>query len=692
MGMFQKPISQKRKGFKKMKGTDLILKHFYASNYITLCAMYLKEYKKSQNLELEDLKEYNPGHLGSSTGVNFILSNLNYFLKEKNISSKLVIGTGHAGVALLSQLWLNGTMTKYYSKYPQNLTGLNNFIKDFGIEFRSEINFQYPEVIYDGGELGYSLSVSYGYALSENVDIIPCIIGDGEAETGALSSSWYLNKIVSTNSKVLPIINLNGLKMSSSSYFSKLSNEEIEKYFTSLGYFPYIVDTNGKNINNIIEIMQQTLNSAIDKNYPIIIFKSKKGWGMNSENNDFEIEGELISHKNPFSTFTDKEKKLKILKEILEKYDTELFDSDDNLDYNIKKYFYKNDEIIDKKTEVNIPKKNEIEVDYNQSSMLYVEKYLEEFLSITKSLIFSPDEIYSNQLGELSGTKCIEMLNEIVLQGLMQGYAMSGNIGFYVSYEGFMPIISSMLEQYWKTLFQIDNSKLERELPSLNYILTSICWENTYSHQNPSFINQFLIKNDKHINILFPKDGNSFIKCINENISKNNCINIITISKRCNIQYKELENYNNRIEILYDNDNIDIVLCAIGDIMLKKILELKEELENKYNINSRVIYITNPKILDIASKESLTNYQFNNYFPKEVPCLYLFSGYSDIIKSFLYDRERFFHIMGYNDMLNNSGRIEDVLSSNGITIDKLSKKCNKVLKRTYIERKDDINE
>ena len=246
-----------------MNNIDWILRHYYASNYIVLSSMYLKEYKQSNNLTKEDLKEYNSGHLGTSTGVNFILSNLNYFLHENNITSKTVIGTGHSGVALLAQNWLNGNLEQHNLKYTKNVKGLNNLIQDFGNEIRTEINPQYPNNIYDGGELGYSLAVSYGYALEGDEKLIPCIIGDGEAETATLSSSWYLNKLLSTKSKVLPIINLNELKMSSRSYFSLFNNDELISYFSILGYNPQIIDANKEeNITNLIIKMQDALNNT----------------------------------------------------------------------------------------------------------------------------------------------------------------------------------------------------------------------------------------------------------------------------------------------------------------------------------------------------------------------------------------------------------------------------------------------
>ena len=177
-----------------MQENKLIKKYFYNLNYIVLCEMYLNRYLPPGEIEISDLKKYNPGHLGTSLSLNFIQANLNYFLNKNKLTSKTVIGTGHGGISLISNLWLNGILENYYSKYSTNKEGLNNLIHDFGTTIRSEINPEYPETIYDGGELGYSLGVAYGYAINSNEDVIPCIIGDGEAETGTLCSAWQLKK------------------------------------------------------------------------------------------------------------------------------------------------------------------------------------------------------------------------------------------------------------------------------------------------------------------------------------------------------------------------------------------------------------------------------------------------------------------------------------------------------------------
>lgn len=233
----------------------------------------------------------------------------------------------------VANLWLNGTLGKYYSDYTGNKNGLNNLIRDFGTVIRSEINPQYPESIYDGGELGYSLGVAYGYALNSNEDIIPCIIGDGEAETGTLCSAWQLNKLLKTKSKVLPIINLNGLKMGSQSFLSRLSNDELIGYYSSLGYQVNIVDgLIDDNVLTVIDSMQNTLANAVLQNSPLIIFKTKKGYTL-PKVNSIPFENTLGVHKNPLQIY-ELDDKFDIIRNFLQHYTVNIFDKNNELNSN----------------------------------------------------------------------------------------------------------------------------------------------------------------------------------------------------------------------------------------------------------------------------------------------------------------------------------------------------------------------
>lgn len=660
-----------------MSREELIKDYFYISNYLVLSQMYLKEYKRVSELTVDDLKRYNPGHLGSSLGINFILANLNYFLKKNDLSSQIVIGTGHSGVSLLTNQWLDGTLSKYYDKYTQDKSGLNNLIHDFGSKIRSEINPQYPETIYDGGELGYSLSVAYGYAINGDADIVPCIIGDGEAETGTISASWYLNRLVNTRSKVLPILNLNGLKMGSSSYLSNLSDEELVSYFSALGYNIFIVDSyKYDNLEDLIRRMQDVFSELVRIESPLIIFRSPKGFTI-EDIFGLKIENSTLSHKNPLINFNNMDNKLMALKIMLSKYEIDIFDKNGDLRKEILINFGKKIKKVNK-FDIIIPKIDDRDYSINVE---YAEQFLVDFSNKNKNFVFSPDEIYSNKMGRVGELCCFELLNENVLQGMMQGYVQAGNAGLFVGYEGFMPILSSMIAQYYKYLLQKDETNFSYERPSLNYLLTSICWENTYSHQNPGFIDELLLRDDKYYTVLYPKDGNNLLKCLVESIPKNDMINVMTISKRGNIQYQSYKEANIRIDIVWDCDNPEIILCVTGDCMLGQAMKVASKLDK----NVRIVYVTNPKILDINSRDSLSNEEFDFYFGN-LPVVYLFCGYANIIKSMLYERNANFKILGYNDQVTAYGFIDENLNVNGLSVDSIIDECNASLEG-YKKRK-----
>lgn len=656
-----------------MQEDVLIKKYFYNLNYIVLCEMYLNEYLKSDAIEEKDLKKYNPGHLGTSLSLNFIQANLNYFLNKNKLTSKTVIGTGHAGVSLISNLWLNGILKDYYPKYSLDKKGLNNLIKDFGETIRSEINPEYPETIYDGGELGYSLGVAYGYAINTEEDIIPCIIGDGEAETGTLCSAWQLNKMLDTKSKVLPIINLNELKMGANSFLSRFSNEELINYYSLIGYDVSIVDATQENdLLKTINLMQETFNKTLSSKCPLIIFRSKKGFTLPNIN-DLKLEGNTKVHKNPLQGYTMPDK-LDIVKKFLKFYEEELFDNADNL--NIDNFKFKTESAFSNKQAM---KNISIKENRTLDNIEMLEDYLCDYTKENNFMIFSPDELFSNKFGKLS-SNAIEILNENLLQALYQGYIQAGNNGLFISYEGFMPIITSMLAQYYKYLMQKQVLLHNENTCSMNYLLTSTCFENTYSHQNPEFVNALLQRYDSFYNVLYPKDGANLIKCVEQSIKSKNLINVVVSSKRHLMKYQTYDTASIEIENFVDCDNPDIILCATGDYMLDQIVKVYKIL-NEDGIQAKIVYVTNPKILDVESKKALSDTDFYKYFNDGVPVIYLFNGYSHIIKSLLYERNIDCKILGYEDQISVKGHLDSNLAANNLAVEDILEVSKKHLKR-----------
>lgn len=610
---------------------DDIIERFKIANYISVCEMYLRNYTDFE------LRKYSCGHFGTSPAINFIYAHLNYFYSKNKLSHKEIIGTGHSGAALLANLYLDGLLYKQNSKYTLDEKGFNNLLNDFGECIRTEINPFYPNTIYDGGELGYSLSNAYGYALCCDKDIVTCIIGDGEVETGTLSSSWFLNKILDTNAKVLPILNLNGYKMGSRSILSLMSKNELLMYFKSLGYTPIYVTENH-------EEMMYALDNCLEISKPLIILSTRKGW-TGLSNDEIQIEGNIISHKDPLAKFSLEKKEI-LVKEWLDSYGVKLFD----------KKFYdiikEEDRPIDEyeMKEFNVEKKY-----YSKSSNM---EALNQFLNDTNIMVFSPDEINSNKLYI---SNVIEMLSETTLNGLYQGYTHNDK-GLYIGYEAFMPIISSMVSQYLKYIKQCNF--YGKQVGSMTYILTSTCWENTYSHQNPEFVDSILVKEYDYANVYFPKDGHSLVECTKKSLNMSNSVNVIVSSKgnirQYNTPYKDIE---------LIKEGCDGVLIATGDYMLSNVLKTYDKLREK-GINMRVIYVARPKVL-----EEIKDY--SNYFIKGKPNIYCYHGYAKTIKSLLYNCDIDINVYGYEDKTFESGYVDEKLRVHQMDSDSLVKKLVK---------------
>lgn len=596
------------------------------ANYCTLSLMYTNS---------NGIKKYGTGHFGCSYGINFILGHLYDFYNRNNLTHREVIGTGHAGVSLITNLWLSNCL----DNYPVNQDGFDKLRDDFGKIIRTEINSSYPYNIYDGGELGYSLSNAYGYALDNEIDIVACIIGDGEAETGSITSSYYLSKILKTKSKVLPIINLNGYKMGSSSILSMYKDSELKNYYTSLGYNVFIVDNNSKDMYEVLE-------KVLEIDNPLIVLKSPKGY-KGYDCDTIKISGSIISHKDPLKNI-EENRRIDIINKWIDSYHIKLFDE------KFYKTIYNNKYIEDKKTN------NKLIINNNKynSNMEYLDKYLND----NNILIFSPDEIRSNKISSLN---VIEMLNENVINGVYQGYTSSGNKGIFIGYEGFMSIISSMVNQYLKSMLQNNN------LNSMTYILSSTWEENTYSHQSPSFVDELLLHDSKHINIYYPMDGKSLVYYTNKSLESDNSINVIVSSKGKIKQY----NYDlyNDIMVIEKEDNYRIVLVATGDYMLEHIIKVSKLLKNK-DIYCKIIYVSNISILN-----KMENNIFYSYFDIDKPIIYCYHGYSNTIKAYLFNRLSNIDIRGYSDLSYITGSIEDKIAKNNMKISDLEKHILEVL-------------
>jgi xylulose-5-phosphate/fructose-6-phosphate phosphoketolase len=685
---------------------NLIDKYWRASNYVTVAQMYLKDnLLLKRPLMPEHVKEIVPGHWGTSPGINFIYAHLNSFISRKNVKMSLIIGPGHAACALISNLYLEESLGEYYSNLQLNLKGLKELSKLFGHSngFRSEISPHLPGVIHDGGELGYALSVAYGSVLDRPDEITVCVVGDGEAETGPTAAAWQSVKYINPNESgtVLPILHLNQFRMGGRSIFSSMSDEEIKSYFSGLGYDAIFVNGSHDEMYSALEVCYEKIkeikkisrsNSKLSFKWPMIIFKSPKGWTGPS------IEGTVTSHKNPLPKPRNS---IELLSEWLKTYKPEeLFNDEGNLNEEIKRVIPKGNYRLGKSLTRNNCVNQTIKLPSIYNYSIDLEQYkdrgyknikvLNEYLGNVFELnhdhknfrIMSPDELVSNGLGELLkyeskgfnrfsafdkntsfDGRIMEILSEHTCQGWIQGYNQTGRYSILPTYEAFAPIFSSMVSQYSKFLYQSKDLTWRKSVPSLNYILTSLCWSNTYSHQNPEFINTIVSKNYSFVRCFFPIDANSLLACISQSLESKDQINVIVTSKRELPQWFSIEdaisNINRGITSIHFNQDSSssvshLVLASSGDFPARECKKAIELLSEKLpNINITFVPVSDITILGPREiyPHALSNEEFLSYFPSNVPVIYNFHGYPSTIKSLVFDRVKNadFTVIGYSD-------------------------------------------
>lgn len=673
------------------------------ANYLSACQIYLQDnFLLERPLSFADIKPRLLGHWGTCPGINFIYAQLNYLIIKHKVSLLFVLGPGHGFPALQANLFLEGTLEKYYPQATLDEQGVAYLCRNFSwpYGFPSHTNPGTPGAILEGGELGYALATSYGAVLDNPNLLVACVIGDGEAETGATATAWHLNKFVNpaTNGAVLPILHLNGYKISGPTIFGRMSNRELKALFYGYGYTPIIVE--GPDIyrkmahaverayRSIVAIQKEARVAPAFYRMPVIILKTPKGWTGIRRLRGKKIEGNNLSHQVVVKNAKTDKMELRALEKWLRSYHIEeLFDAKTGLSKNIKTVIpssnlsmgnnkhaysgriYQSLQLPDAhKFSEPVPKPGTI----GSSSMRRAGLYLEELVKINKTAknfrFFSPDEIYSNKLDAiLQATpraftlpikswdkdlapdgRVIEMLSEHSLQGLVQGYILTGRHALFASYEAFIEIVSSMADQYTKFLKIAQEYPWRGDYASLNYILTSSGWRqehNGFSHQNPAFLTGLLEKHCAFVKAYFPPDGNSMLVCLKHCLESKNGINIIVAGKTVEPRWLTVEQAENELKkglMIWDfasEQNPDIVFAAIGDYLTKEALAAIDILKTVLPkvrvrfVNIMVLTGTEePKACLCSSDE------FNTYFTIDKPVIVNYHGYPEIIKAMLFEQ------------------------------------------------------
>lgn len=606
--------------------------YFRATNYLSVAQLYLyKNPLLRKKLSTDDIKPKLVGHWGTAPGQNFVYVHLNRIINKYDLNMIYISGPGHGGQAMVANTYLEGSYTEIYPTITQDEKGLEKLCKQFSFPggISSHVAPETPGSINEGGELGYSLAHAFGAVFDNPTLFAACVIGDGEAETGTLATSWHSNKFLDPKNDgvVLPILHLNGYKIANPTVFSRMSDEELEQFFKGCGWEPYYVCGDDPQIMH--QLMAQTLDEIIEKikeikketnsnkrpHWPMIILRTPKGWTGPKMVEDKLIEGTFRAHQVPVSVDKETGKNLEVLEKWLKSYrPEELFDENGTLLKELRELAPKKEKRMGLNPHANgglllkelkLPDFKKYAVDVKKpgivktSDMMELGNYIRDVIKENNNFRgFSPDEMLSNRLNKVfdvtnrkwnttlekndeflstEGKIIDSMLSENLCEGWLEGYLLTGRHGFFTSYEAFIRIIDSMTSQHAKWLKVCHELPWRKDIASLNYVLTSHVWQqdhNGFTHQDPGFLNHIVTKKANIVRMYLPPDTNCLISCFDHIIKTKNYINVIVASKHPSIQWlnmdQAIKHCTNGIGIwaFASNDNgqtPDVVLACCGD-------------------------------------------------------------------------------------------------------------------------------
>ncbi len=683
-------------------GSEAIGQYLRAANYLTAAQIFLQDnFLLERELTFDDIKPRLLGHWGSGPGVNFAYAHLSQLAKNKQQEILFVLGPGHAFPALQANLFLEGTLEKYYPEATNNYKGIEYICRNFSwpYGFPSHSNPGTPGVILEGGELGYSLSTSYGAAMDNPDLLVACLVGDGEAETGPTAGAWHLNKLVNPrlNGAVLPILHLNGYKISAPTIYGRMTDDELMALFTGYGYQPRIVSGDDPH-----QQMQDTLAWAHDTikqiksstgtdfpRMPMIVMRTLKGWTGVKELDGQKIEGNCLSHQVVLTEAKTKPEQLELLSNWLKSYKIgELFDKDSGagefvnsvmpepaMRMGVNKHAFGGEPtykplLLPTAEEFSEPTPAPGTI--GSSSMRRAGLFLNEVFKLNQEnrnfRMMSPDETYSNKLDEVFKTtkrawmlpieswdkdlsqegRVMEMLSEHNLQGLAQGYILTGRHAVFASYEAFVQVVVSMMDQYAKFLRHAIEVPWRGAFPSLNYILTSSGWRqehNGFSHQNPGFIDDVLQRQGDFVNIYFPPDGNSTLVVLEHCLSTTRQINVIVAGKTLEPRWLTPEQARESLKTgvsiweFASDDEPDVVLASVGDYLTKESLAAISLVKSDHP-NTKLRFVNIMTLTNCGFGQGgtcLTKQGFDALFTTDKPVICNFHGYPETLKSIIFD-------------------------------------------------------
>jgi len=578
--------------------------YWRAANYLSVGQIYLYDNPLLREpLKLEHVKLRLLGHWGTTPGLNFIYVRLNRIIKKYDLNAMYIAGPGHGGPGIVANTYLEGTYSEFYTHIPQNEEGLKRLFRQFSFPggIPSHVAPETPGSIHEGGELGYSLAHAYG-AVFDNPDLLACcVVGDGEAETGPLATSWHSNKFLNPvrDGAVLPILHLNGYKIANPTVLGRLSNKELTQLFNGYGYGVHFVE--GQEPELMHQLMAATLDTVIEEIqavqntarkgrqdgvpiWPVVILRTPKGWTGPKVVDGKPAEGSWRSHQVPLSDLASKPEHLKMLEQWMKSYGPEeLFDAEGKLIAPLQELPPKGNRRMGANPHANggqllreliLPEIRDYALEVQKPGAQFAEatRVLGNFLRDVMTLnaksnnfrVFGPDETESNRLGALyevtdkvfmgpvlstdeqtsPNGRVMEFLSEHMCQGWLEGYLLTGRHGFFSCYEAFIHIIDSMFNQHAKWLKTTRHIPWRRPIASLNYLLTSHVWRqdhNGFSHQDPGFIDHVVNKKADIVRVYLPPDTNTLLWVVDRCLRTRHFVNVIVAGKQPALQWLDME-------------------------------------------------------------------------------------------------------------------------------------------------------
>lgn len=576
--------------------------YWRAANYLSVGQIYLYNNPLlKEPLKLEHIKPRLLGHWGTTPGLNFIYVHLNRMIKRDDLNMIYITGPGHGGPGLVANTYLEGTYSEYYPNISQDTEGMRKLFKQFSFPggIPSHVAPETPGSINEGGELGYSLSHAFG-AVFDNPDLIAtCVVGDGEAETGPLATSWHSNKFLNPvkDGVVLPILHLNGYKIANPTLLARISHQDLENLFLGYGYKPYFVE--GSEPEQVHQLMAATLDTVIAEiktiqhdartngvtkvpHWPMIILRTPKGWTGPKEVDGKKTEGFWRSHQVPFSEMATKPEHVKLLEKWMKSYKPEeLFDENGKLIDELAELAPTGDRRMGANPHANgglllrdlkMPDFRDyaIEVPHPGETVAEATRIMGKLLRDVVKLnrhnfrLMGPDETASNRLSDVFEATdrtwqeetfpyddhlspeghVMEILSEHTCQGWLEGYLLTGRHGLFSCYEAFIHLVDSMFNQHAKWLKTTRHITWRRPIASLNYLLTSHVWRqdhNGFSHQDPGFIDHVINKKADIVRVYLPPDANTLLSVTDHCLRSRNYVNLIIAGKQPALQYLNMD-------------------------------------------------------------------------------------------------------------------------------------------------------